>query len=192
MKITLPPPLLKGGVSVEEAIYHRRSVRKYKKQDLKLTEISQLLWAAQGIIGKEKFRTAPSAGALYPMEIYLVSAEGVFRYKPDEHALLKIKEIDIRRQLADAAWGQEFISDAAITIIISAIYRRVTSRYGTRGVMYTDMEAGHIAQNIHLQAVAIGLGSVPVGAFDEEKVRQLIGVSTSERPIYLIPVGYSR
>lgn len=191
--IKLPEPALKGKISLEEAIQRRRSVRNFKNQKLNIQEISQILWAAQGITDEKRgFRAAPSAGALYPMELFIATEEGIFHYDPLEHSIKKIKDGDSRRLLASAAWGQNFFSDAGMTVIICAVYSRVTAKYGKRGIMYTDMEAGHIAQNIHLQAVALNLGSVSVGAFDEDSVRNIIGVKGEMRPIYLIPVGYKK
>jgi len=189
--IILPEPKKQGEISVEECIARRRSIRNFRKENLSVEQISQILWSAQGITDPErKFRSAPSAGALYPMELYLLSSNGVFHYLPESHKLEKISNKDLRQELSDAAWGQNFISDAGISIIICAVYGRTTWRYGQRGIRYVDMEAGHIAQNIHLQAVALGLGSVPVGAFSDEKVKNLLNLPKDHQPIYIIPVGY--
>lgn len=192
-EISLPQPQLQGKISVEEAISKRRSKRRYSPQSLSLEQISQLLWSAQGITDiSSGFRSSPSAGARYPMEIYLLSSDGLFRYLPDGHKLEQVSEEDLRSELADAALGQSFVAEAPVDIVIAAVYERVTSRYGVRGERYTDIEAGHIAQNIHLQAVALGLGSVPVGAFDDQKVKKLLGLTDEEQPLYVIPVGYPR
>ncbi len=189
--ISLPAPAKKSGVSVEEALQKRRSIRNYSNKKLPIEKISQLLWAAQGITdSRRKLRTSPSPGALYPMEIYAVTTDYVARYNPFEHALYELKSGDRRGQLASAALGQSFIKEAGVTFVICAVYERVTQKYGQRGVMYTDMEAGHIAQNIHLQAVSLGLGSVSVGAFHEEAVAKVIDAPKEHRPIYLIPAGY--
>ncbi len=192
-EITLPAPKLKGKVSLEQAIAERRSKRRFSSQELTLEQIAQLLWSAQGITESRKGqRVAPSAGALYPMEIYLLSKDGLFHYLPQEHKLEQVLQNDLRRELATAALGQSFIAAAPVAIIIAAVYERVTSRYGSRGKRYTDIEVGHIAQNIHLQAVALGLGSVPVGAFDDQALKQLLNLPDDEQPLYIIPVGYPK
>jgi SagB-type dehydrogenase family enzyme len=189
--IILPEPKKQGGISVEECIARRRSIRNFRKEDLSIEQISQILWSAQGITDqKMKFRAAPSAGALYPMELYLLCSSGVFHYLPESHKLERISNNDLRQELSDACWGQNFIADAGISIVICAVYGRTTWRYGQRGIRYVDMEAGHIAQNIHLQAVSLGLGSVPVGAFSDEKVKNLLNLPRDHQPIYIIPVGY--
>ncbi|MBI4974253.1 MAG: SagB/ThcOx family dehydrogenase, partial [Candidatus Omnitrophica bacterium] len=160
--INLPKPRLKGSVSVEEAIQKRRSVRSYSPKEISLEDISQLLWACQGITDERMaFRASPSAGALYPLEIYLVKVDGVFHYVNEGHKLELVSNKDARKDLAEAAWGQSPIRDANINIIVCAVYERVTSKYGERGIRYTDIEAGHAAQNVFLQAVALGLYSVP-------------------------------
>ncbi len=192
-EIILPQPWLKGKISVEQAIEQRRSKRRYHPQELTLAQMSQLLWSAQGITDRKSgFRAAPSAGALYPMEIYLLNKDGLFHYLPEEHKLEQVLQKDLRRELASAGLGQSFIAQAPVDIVIAAVYERITSRYGRRGELYTDIEVGHIAQNIHLQAVALGLGSVPVGAFDEGAVKELLKLPNKEQPLYIIPVGYAK
>ena len=192
-EIVLPAPKLQGEMSVERAINERRSKRRFSSDELTIEQISQLLWSAQGITQRHTgFRAAPSAGALYPMEIYLLNKDGVFRYLPKAHKLEQIMEEDLRRELAVAALGQDFIVQAPANIVVAAVYERITSRYGSRGRRYTDIEVGHIAQNVHLQAVALGLGSVPVGAFDDQMVKKLLKLSANEQPLYIIPVGYAR
>ncbi len=193
-QIQLPKATSKGKISLEEAISKRRSQRSFSQKDLSLEQISQLLWAAQGItamIGGFSFRAAPSAGALYPMEIYLLTKDGLFHYLPLNHELKILGEKDLRNALASCAWGQDAISQASLDIIICAVYSRVTSKYGQRGIRYVHIEAGHIAQNIHLQAVALGLASVPIGAFNDEDVKKLLLLSPNHEPLYIIPVGYS-
>lgn len=186
----LPPPKTKGELSVEEAIAARRSIRSYSGAPLSEVEISQLLWAAQGITDPRRgFRAAPSAGATYPLETYLVTAEGVFRYDPDRHALQPIRMGDARARLATAAYGQSFVEKAGATVVFAAVPERTTRRYGKRGQMYIHMEAGHAAQNVHLQAVALGLGSVPVGAFEDAKVAGVLDLPAGQIPLYLICVG---
>lgn len=191
--ISLPKPKLSGSVSVEEAIQKRRSVRSYASKDITLEDVSQLLWACQGITDTRRgLRAAPSAGALYPLEIYVAKSDGLFHYLPDGHKLEAVSGANVKADLAAASLGQSYVEDAAIDIIICAEYERITSRYGQRGAMYTDMEAGHAAQNVFLQAVALGLDSVPIGAFDKGAVAKIIGVPHSLRPIYILPVGYKK
>lgn len=193
-QIHLPRPALKGEVSLEEAILKRRSQREFSKKDLSLEQISQLLWAAQGITAKKggfAFRSAPSAGALYPLEIYLLSKDGLFHYLPEGHKLDILGKKDFRKDLAGAALGQEAIAQAPLDIVICAVYPRITAKYGQRGVRYAQIEAGHIAQNIHLEAVALGLGSVPIGAFSDKEVKGILSLPEDNEPLYIIPVGYA-
>ena len=190
--IKLPKPKLKSNLSVEEAILKRRSVRNYSSRELTTTQISQLLWACQGITDISGLRAAPSAGALYPLEIYLLTGNGVYRYIPEGHKLERTSTKDLRKDLARAAWGQRFIKEAPANIVICAVYERVTSRYGERGIKYTDIEVGHAAENIHLEAVSLGLASCPVGAFDDMALSKILNLSDKEKAIYIIPVGYKR
>lgn len=192
-QIQLPQVSKKGKISLEEAILNRRSQRSFRKQDLSLEQISQLLWAGQGITTKKgfySFRAAPSAGALYPMEIYLLNQDGLYHYLPEGHLLEVLGNQDLRPALAGAALGQSAVAQAPVDIVICAVYSRVTSKYGQRGIRYTHIEAGHVAQNIHLQAVALGLGSVPIGAFDDAEVKERLSLPTNHEPLYIIPVGY--
>ena len=192
-EIQLPSPSKKGTVSLEEAVFKRRSEMSFIKKDLDLARISQLLWSAQGITSEKwhvGFRSAPSAGALYPMEIYLLTKDGLFRYQALGHKLEALSQTDLRDALAVAALGQDPISQAPISIVICAVYRRVTAKYSERGIRYVHIEAGHIAQNIHLQAVTLGLGSVPIGAFDDAQVKEILSLPVEEDPLYIIPVGY--
>ncbi|MBI5574240.1 MAG: SagB/ThcOx family dehydrogenase [Elusimicrobia bacterium] len=188
--LELPQPKTKGTVSLEEAIIKRRSVRNFQNKTLAIEQISQILWSAQGITSKRGFRSTPSAGAIYPMEIYLVSTDGLFHYIPQGHKILKLKDGDLRMQLCNAAYGQEFIADAGISIIIACDYEKIKLRYRDRATRYADMEAGHITQNIQLQAVSLGLGSCPVGAFNDGSVSKLLQLPKNLTPIYIIPVGY--
>lgn len=192
--ITLPKPSYSSAVSVEEALIKRRSIRIYKNERLTLTEVSQLLWSAQGITATWGGRTAPSAGALYPMEIYLVAGEiegleaGVYRYSPKEHTITMQVEGDARQELSDAALGQEVIQEAPISLILSAVYERTTRKYGQRGIRYVHIEVGHVGQNIYLQAETLGLGTVMVGAFDDQKVKDILSLG-KEEPLGIMPVG---
>ncbi|MDO8263459.1 MAG: SagB/ThcOx family dehydrogenase [Gallionella sp.] len=192
--ISLPPPPSAGTVSLEDALARRRSVREFAPGALTLAEVSRLAWAAQGVTAPER-RTAPSAGATYPLEVYLVAgdvenlAAGVYRYRPDGHRLELVADGDIRLPLADAALGQTWISKAAMVVVIAAVFERTTSHYGKRGERYVHMEAGHAAQSLLLQAAALGLGARPVGAFNDLGVSHLLRLPGGEVPLYLIPVG---
>jgi SagB-type dehydrogenase family enzyme len=190
-EIKLPKPKEKGLTSIEETLNRRRSVRDYKKGPLGLEEISQLLWAASG---KNLYRrTAPSAGATYPLETYLVVGEveglepGVYHYSFSSHRLERIREQDIRKKLCRSALGQSMIEEAPIDIIIAADYDRTTGHYGQRGIRYVHMEVGHVGQNISLQANALSLGTVMIGAFEDNQVKEVLGIK--EEPLYIIPVG---
>lgn len=189
--IQLPEAQTKGKVSLEEAILTRRSVRSFAQRDLSLQQISQLLWSAQGITSERGLRAAPSAGALYPMEIYLLNKDGLYHYLPQGHRLEQLGEVDLRKSLSDSALGQSSILQAAVDIVISVVYSRVTFKYGERGINDVYIEAGHIAQNIHLEAVAMGLGSVPVRAFEDAEVKKLLSLPKDQEAIYIIPVGYA-
>ena len=193
--IQLPEPRLRSEVSLEEALLKRRSIREYANLPLTLEDVSQLLWAAQGITVKWGGRTAPSAGALYPLEVYLVVgnvenlAAGVYKYKPERHELVKVRDDDVRGELAKAALGQSWVKEGAIDIVIAAVYGRTTKKYGDRGVRYVHMEAGHAAQNIYLQAATLNLGMVTVGAFHDDWVKEIMSMPEDEIPLYVIPVG---
>jgi SagB-type dehydrogenase family enzyme len=181
--------------SLEELLRQRRSIRVYADAPLAQDEVLKLLWAGQGVTSAGGFRTAPSAGALYPLEIYLAAgnveglAPDVYKYEPEENKLTLVKDGDIRTDLAAASLGQKCIADGAIDIVIAAVYERTTAKYGSRGERYVHIEVGHAAQNICLQATALGLGLVTVGAFDDARVAKIIGMSQDEVPLYVIPVG---
>lgn len=193
--IDLPEPRSDGDVSVEEALLKRRSDRDYADRPLKLAEISQLLWAAQGVTNRMGFRTAPSAGALYPLEVYVVAgkvdglAAGVYKYRPLRHRLITIAAGDRRVDLAGAALGQSSIKNSPASIVFSAVYERVTRKYRDRGIRYVHMEAGHAAQNIYLQAIPLDIGTVVIGAFYDEKVKEVLGLPDNEEPLYIMPTG---
>ena len=192
--ISLPKPNLKGEMSLEEAIARRRSVRDFASSTLSMGQIGQLLWAAEGITGRASyFRAHPSAGALHPLEVYVVTSEGIFHYLTQGHRLSLVRKGDHRVALARAAYEQMFVAEAGCVIAIAAVYGRTTGKYGERGRMrYVPMDAAHAAQNVLLQAVALGLGAVPVGAFDDDAVRAVLGVPANEVPLYVIPVGKAR
>jgi len=186
--INLPKPEFTNK-SIEECIEKRRSVRDFQNKDLTLQQISNLLWAAQGITNEKRgLRASPSAGATYPLEIFIAKKDGCFRYIPEGHALKKEMDKDLRWDIARASLQQMFIADAGVVIIITAVFGRTTWRYGERGIRYIHNEVGHCAQNIHLEAVALGLGSVPIGAFEDNKIKSLLKLK-EEEPLYIIPVG---
>ncbi|WP_298669206.1 SagB/ThcOx family dehydrogenase [uncultured Methanofollis sp.] len=193
--VKLPQPQTAGEMSVEEALAGRRSVRDYGGTPLTLAELGQLLWAAQGVTDVRGYRTAPSAGALYPLEVTVATGNvadlpaGVYRYVPSGHLLRRLAEGDARPALARVALNQSAIEDAAAVIVISGVYERTTGKYGERGVRYVYMEAGHASQNIYLQAVPLGIGTVSIGAFDDGGVRRVMQIEEDERPLYLMPVG---
>lgn len=198
MVIKLPDIKTDGRISLEKALHNRRSVRRYGDLALNLSEISQLLWAAQGITDPRGLRTTPSAGALYPLEIYLVAGKvdelqtGIYKYLIRAHELLMTAAKDRRSALMRAGLGQRSLKSAPVVLIVCAVYERVTIKYGERGVRYVHMEAGHAAQNICLQAVALNLGTVVIGAFHDSEVGKLVGAAKDEHPLYLLPVGWPR
>lgn len=196
--VALPDPRADGPVSVERALRERRSLRHHAAGALSLADAGQLLWAAQGVSGRGGLRTAPSAGALYPLETYLLAGEvsglapGVYRYDPARHRLHAVAAGDRRRDLAAAAWGQGFMARTPAVIVLAAVPERVTRKYGRRGERYVHMEAGHAAQNVYLQAAALGLGTVAVGAFSDRAVKGIAALAADQQPLYLLPVGRPR
>jgi len=189
---TLPKPNQDGSISLEKAIAARRSRRDFLPKGLTLEQISQLTWAAQGQEAYSHYRTAPSAGATYPLELFIVTGDGLFHYLPAKHSLEKLIDQDLRAALASAALGQDFIEAAPLTLVFAAQFSRTTGRYGQRGIRYVYMEAGHAAQNVHLQAEALGLGSVAVGAFDDASVSKVLSLPDYLEPLYMVAVGYYR
>ncbi len=188
--IDLPEPKIKGEMSLEEAIKSRRSIRSFDEKELNLEQISQLLWAAQGITDEKGHRSAPSAGALYPLEIYVVKKDGAYHYIPEGHKLEMILKEDIRKKLSDVCLGQKWVEEAPVDIIITVIYERTTVKYGERGIRYVHLEAGHACQNILLQSVSLGLGAVPVGAFHDREVQEILNLEENNIPFFVIPIGY--
>ena len=189
-EIALPAPRLTGETSLEEAIAGRRSAREFTDEPLARQDVSQLLWAAQGITDPRGLRAAPSAGALYPLEIYVVLAEGAYHYLPQRHAIQLLSESDLRGDLWNAGLRQDALRQAPTIFVIAAVYERTEAKYGERAERYVELEAGHAAQNLLLQAVALELGAVPIGAFYDEQVRAALGLPGDYRPLYLIPVGH--
>ena len=193
--IRLPPPPAGAGHAIEQLLAHRRSRREFTGGPLELAEIARLLWAAQGITDPRGLRTAPSAGALYPLEVHLATGRtnglghGVYRYLISEQALAQTAVGDHRTQLAKAALGQEAVAGAAAVIVLAGVYRRTTIKYGDRGVRYVHMEVGHAAQNVCLVAESLGIGTVVIGAFDDEYVKRVLRMGEDESPLALLPLG---
>ncbi len=194
--IKLPQARHEGHVPIESVIGLRRSIREYSKESIQLQALAQLLWAAQGITSPDGLRAAPSAGALYPLEIYLAVslssglAPGVYRYQPRQHALVQVRDTDQRAALSSAALGQRCVAAAPVCLVIAAVFNRTATKYGNRARRYVHMEAGHAAENILLQATALQLGTVVVGAFDDQAVQQVLGLPANHEPLALIPIGY--
>ena len=187
--IALPPAKTSGSLSLEYALTERRSLRSYEEGPLNLAEISQILWAGQGISHPRGYRTAPSAGAIYPMSLYIFLEDGIYRYEPKAHAMERLDEEDRRRELAAAALGQSSISSAPMVVVIVADVQKSAAKYQERAVRYCDMEAGHIGQNIALQAEVMGLGVVTIGAYDDKAVGKILDLPSKMRVCYVIPVG---
>lgn len=210
--IKLPEPNYESSTSIEEAILNRRSNRYYKDEALQLSDLSQILWAAQGItkgvknppswwkIGEWQggYRTAPSAGALYPLEIYMVVGNvenlipGVYKYKPKNHELIEISKGDERKEIFDAASNQKWIQRAPAIIVMAAIYERTSVKYGDRAERYVHIEVGHVGQNIFLQASSLNLGTVMVGAFRDNVLKEKVGMNKNENPLAIMPLGKKR
>lgn len=195
--IKLPVPNTTGEMPLEEAILKRRSVRRYGEQSLLQVQLSQLLWSAQGITNTGGRRASPSAGATYPLEIFVVTGEqtvedlkaGIYHYQANSHSLNLHSKGDSRKRLAEAALSQRFIADCPISIVVCAIFSRTSYRYGNRGDRYAHIEVGHVGQNISLQAIALGLATVMVGAFNDERVSAILKLEEQTEPLYIIPVG---
>jgi SagB-type dehydrogenase family enzyme len=199
--IVLPKPSLDGKVSVEKAIQQRRTIRDFKEIPLSIAHLAQLLWAAQGITDpKGVGRSAPSGGARYPLDIYVIVGkkgveglgEGVYRYAPENHSISLMNKKDLRREIGSASLGQMWMAGASLMFVITAEYRRITGRYGDRGIRYAQIEAGHVGQNLFLQAEALGLGAGIVGAFDDTEVVKVMGIPREHEPLLIMPVGYKK
>jgi len=196
--IPLPAPQREGSVSVEAALQQRRSVRDYSDAPLNMAQVAQLLWAAQGVTDARGYRTAPSAGGLYPLELYLVVrrvdglSAGVYKYQPAAHALLPWLDDDLADELMGAALSQPYIREAAANLVFTAVYERTRTRYGYRAAQYVHMEAGHASQNVYLQAQALGLGTVAIGAFEDAQVKHILALPADEEPLYIMPLGRPR
>jgi SagB-type dehydrogenase family enzyme len=191
--VQLPPPEQKGKMSVEEALARRRSVREFTREALTERELSQLLWAAQGVTHPDGLRAAPSAGALYPLELYVATASGFYHYDPPRHRLLQLSDRDLQAALRRAAWDQEAITQASAVFVFAAVYERTSRKYGAaRTPRYVHMEVGHAAENLLLEAVALGLGGVMIGAFQDAAIQNALGLPADHSPLYLIPIGHPR
>ena len=193
--VELPQPLVSGDSSLEQLLTQRRSSREFRDEPLTLQQLGQLLWSAQGITHGEGYRTAPSAGALYPLELYVAVGKvdrlgaGIYHYFPGEHKLVNSYSGDLRDALASAALQQPWVKQAPLVIIIAAKYSRTTGKYGKRGIRYAHIESGSVAQNIYLQAAALGLGTVVVGAFDDDSVANILRLADDVEPLILMPIG---
>ena len=194
--VRLPSPDTDGRMPVEQALLLRRSVRAFSERPLSLSAVSQLLWAAQGLTAPDGRRTAPSAGGLYPLEIHLVATRvedlqpGLYRYSPSSHSLRLTASGHMAPQFARASLDQDFIAAAAAVVLIAAVEERTARKYGSRSPRYVVFEAGAASENLALQAAALGLGSVVVGAFDDKQVSKVARLRENERPLFLLPVGY--
>ncbi len=201
MDMKLPSPLFDGRISVENAIKRRRTIRSFREEPLKLEHLSQLLWAAQGITEEGGFkRAAPSGGALYPMDVYVVVGKGgviglseaVYHYEPEGHLIKSVKEGDLRVALGRASLSQMWMAQGPVMFVITAEYRRICIKYGDRGIRYAIIEAGHIGQNLFLQAEALGLRAGIVGAFYDSDVIEVLGIPKNYEPLLIMPIGWER
>ena len=201
-EIALPSPSYKGSVSVEEALKARRTHRSFQSRPLILKQFSQILWGAYGVTDRKYgsfLKTAPSAGALYPLDIYGVVgqggvetlAPGIYHFRPENHAIELVKQGDLRAEVARQALQQMWMAKAPLMLVITGEYNRSSIKYGLRSAIYTHIEAGHVGQNVFLQAEAIGLKAGIVGAFNNQQIIRVMGFSTSHDPLLIMPVGYS-
>ena len=189
--IVLPGPARRGGRSLEEALAARRSVRDFTAEPLSEAELGQLAWATQGTTHPDGLRAAPSAGALFPLELYVVLHAGLYHYEPLRHQLRRRAAGDLRAELHQAALAQDAVQQAPAVFVLTAVPERTEQKYGPeRSPRYVHIEVGHAAQNLHLQAAALNLASVPVGAFDDERVGNVLALAAGETPLYLVPVGH--
>jgi len=196
--IQLPSPDTKGKMSLEEALTLRRSIRSYTSEELTLKELSQLLWSAQGITNERGFRTAPSAGATFPLEMFVVAnnveqlEQGIYHYNPFENTLEVVHLKDVSSDLMRASLSQSMLAEGAAVLVFGAVLERTTERYGERGVRYVYNEIGHASQNVHLQAAALNLGTVVIGAYRDDEVENILDLDSDIRVLYMMPVGRPR
>lgn len=194
MKIKLPEPTHKGQLSIEEALLKRRSIREYRRERLTLQEIGQTLWSGYGVTSEEGFRTAPSAGALFPLRLYCYAddvkdlAQGIYQYDPQTHSIEMLQEGDFSEKLMAGTFFQDYVAEAPAVLIISADYSGPEEKYGDQGKKFTWMDLGHLGQNIHLQAVSLNLGTVAVAAVRPGEVEKILS-KPNEEVLYLMPLG---
>jgi SagB-type dehydrogenase family enzyme len=198
-KVDLGPFEPREAMPLQQALKGRRSIRNFQQEPITRDQLSYLLWASTGIQRVEagyEFRTAPSAGALYPIETYLLVNNisglemGLYHYSIRTHQLEQLEQADLRRQIAAAALGQRMCSAAAVVFVWSAIFQRCKYKYGQRAYRYVYLDAGHIAQNLALAAVSLNLGSCQIGAFYDDPVNELLDLNgTDESAMYLSAVG---
>jgi SagB-type dehydrogenase family enzyme len=196
--IKLPPPAKQGGMALTMALEARRTVRGFASRPLDLAQISQLLWSADGLSDPRGHRTSPSAGATYPLDLYLVVGErgvqdlpaGVYRYLVAEHGLRLLAPGDSQAAVVRACLHQTWMAEAPVMMVIAGEYRRCTNRYGERGLRYTHMESGNVSQNLFLAAAALGLGAGIVGAFEDKALARVLNLPPGQEPLLVMPVGY--
>ena len=188
--IELPQPKSAGGMPLHEVLARRRSRREYLDRGLTAEQIGQLCWAGQGITSAHGFRTAPSAGALYPIVLFVADERGVFEYQPQKQRLVPRVSGDQRRRLERAALGQDCVGSAPVCLIVTYDPGRLSGKYGRRSERYCWLEAGHVAQNILLQATSMDLASAPIGAFHDQSVAKTLQLPSRLHPAYLLPIGY--
>ncbi len=189
--LELPAPDTDGDRSLEAILASRRSSREFSEKKLSRATIGQLAWATQGVTSPEGGRTSPSAGSLYPLELYVATVDGIFRYVPGDHALELLDDRNLRAEIHAACKSQQVIRDAAAVFVLSAIYARTNEVYkGGRAPVFVHVEAGHAAQNFLLQAAALGLAACPIGGFDSKKLQQIMGMGKGEYALYALPVGH--
>jgi len=181
---------MRSAVSLEESLARRRSVREFQGRDLSWDDIGQLLWACQGVTDPQGFRTAPSAGALYPLDAFVITSSGVYRYHPEQHEVRRMADRDVRDRIRKAALDQDALGAPCI-IAIAGVRQRTARKYGERAWRYVVLEAGHAAENLLLQAIALGLCAVPIGAFDDDAVRRVLDAPADDEILLLIPVGHA-
>lgn len=186
--VALPSPE-RGDASLDGALGRRRSIRSFVDDPLADDELAHLLWATQGRTAGWGGRTAPSAGALYPLEVYVATAGGLVRYVADGHRGEELTMDDRRGAIADAVASDETARGAPALFVITAVVARTAAKYGDRAERYAILEGGHACQNLLLEATAMGLGAVPLGAFDDDDVRAAIGADDDELPLYVVPIG---
>ncbi len=197
--VKLPPPAYQGRMSVAEALKKRRTVRQFSNMELDLAQVSQLLWGTDGITDSRGRRTAPSAGATYPLEFYLVVGErgvsglapGLYHYRPDSHALELLQKGDLRTQVSRTCLNQNWMTEAPVMVVFAAEYRRCMARYGERGIRYTHMEVGLTGENLFLQAEALDLACGIVGAFEDRALKEVLHLPQQHEPLLVMPVGYA-